>query len=632
LIFVLAFGSALVATPIVRWLARRIGRIAHPTTDRWHAQPVALLGGIAIFIGALAGTFALAPELAGGSWIGGAGTLRIVAGVLISSTVMFATGLVDDLVGLKPTTKLVLQTVSGAILVSSGAIFVIVPSTVINVLLTVFWFIALTNAMNLLDNMDGITAGTAAIAALGFAALLADQPALAGLALALAGAAAGFLIFNFSRASIFMGDAGSLFVGSMLAGLGASYSSLHQSQRLDSVLLPMLLLVVPVLDTLLVMSTRLLARRPIMQGGKDHTTHRLSRVGLSDWQVAVVIYVVTAVSSILAVDLARSSSDSTALAGVLFVVTLFVVQAYLAKLPVYTPTGELPVGRAALLLDDLLYKRRILDVVVDLTVFASAYWGAFLLKWDGRPPTEGTTTLANTLALVLGLRIVSFFACGVYQGRWHQVSVPDVHRVLKGTLLGTALSWLVIGRLWPGAPLPNSLFLLDGILVLLLTFGVRLSFRSLDSMRFHIGRRGRPTLIYGAGKGGDLTVRELHGNADLGLYPIGFIDDDPHKRGALILGIPVLGSVTALPEILRAHRVERVVIGTAGLTAAARSSLYSTCHAAGVELLQLKLNLNEVELGGGDLDEAGVADNGEGPERQRRKAQDTREKVVARLA
>jgi UDP-GlcNAc:undecaprenyl-phosphate GlcNAc-1-phosphate transferase len=627
---IIAFGTTVIATPLVRAMARRIGRIAHPTVDRWHAQPVALLGGIAIFVGVIAGIVALSPQLAQDSWTPGAGVLRIVAGIVLSSCVMFLTGLVDDLVGLKPTTKLILQAVSGAILVSSGAIFSVVPSTVINVLLTVFWFIALTNATNLLDNMDGITAGTAAIAAFGFAALFADEPALAGIALAVAGATVGFLIFNFSRASIFMGDAGSLFLGSMLAGLGASYSALRVSHKLDSVVLPLLLVLVPVLDTLLVMSTRLLAGRPVMQGGKDHTTHRLARVGLRDWQVALAVYSVGAVAAILAIDLARTSSAATAWGGILFVLAMLVVQAYLAKLSVYPQTSDVPIRRLAILLDDLLYKRRILDVLVDLVVFASAYWGAFLLRWDGAPPVSQAVTLADTVALVVGIRVVAFFASGVYHGRWHQVSVPDVHRVFRGTLLGSVASWLIIGRAWPGE-VPASLFLLDGILVLLLAFAVRLSFRSLDTMRFHIGRRGRPTLIYGAGSGGELTVRELHANDELGLYPVGFIDDDPYKKGALILGIPVLGSITSLPQILRTQAVEKVVIGTAGLQSDARAALVEACRAAHVELSQLRLDLAKVDVSALDGASAGSMDGQEITDRKKAQGDGREAKVVARI-
>ena len=590
----MAFIVALVATPAIRTIARRAGRISQPTSDRWHETPVALLGGIAIFLGVVVG---IAPVLAGTfPQIGGQKPqiANYAIGIIASSLVMFGAGLADDLWGLRPNTKLILQAVAGAILVSSGCVFLLAPSTVVNVLVTVFWFIALTNAMNLLDNMDGITAGVAAIAAIGFAVLFSDQPALAGLALAVAGATIGFLIFNFSRASIFMGDAGSMFLGAMLAGLGAAYSSFQTDNHLDSVLLPILLVLVPVLDTMLVMTTRFLARRPVMQGGKDHTTHRLARIGLADWQVAIALYAVGGIASVLAVTLARTSNPATAWAGILFVLTALIIMAYLAKLPIYPRSTGMPVSRIALLVDDLLHTRRILDVLVDLAVFAVAYWGAFLLKWDGNPPIEQSAALSRTLALVVGLRVAAFFAVGAYRGRWHQVSVPDVHRILEGTALGTIAIWILVGGL-VGPVVPVSVFLLDGVLVLMLAFGVRLSFRSFDAVRLHIGPRGAPTLIYGAGSGGELAVRELYANGQLGLFPVGFIDDDPHKRGATILGVPVLGGVNALSQMLATHKVERVVIGTKALGPEITRSLSDSCMAAGIPLLQMRVDLSPVK-------------------------------------
>lgn len=590
----MAFIVALVATPAIRTIARRAGRISQPTSDRWHATPVALLGGIAIFLGVVVG---IAPVLADTfPQIGGQNPqiANYAIGIIASSLVMFGAGLADDLWGLRPTTKLILQAVAGAILVSSGCVFLLVPSTVVNVLVTVFWFIALTNAMNLLDNMDGITAGVVAIAAIGFAVLFSDQPPLAGLALAVAGAAIGFLIFNFSRASIFMGDAGSMFLGAMLAGLGAAYSSLQTANHLDSVLLPILLVLVPVLDTMLVMTSRFLARRPVMQGGKDHTTHRLASIGLADWQVAIAIYAVGGIASVLAVTLARTSNPATAWAGILFVLTSLIIIAYLVKLPIYPRSTGMPVSRIALLVDDLLHTRRILDVLADLAVFAVAYWGAFLLKWDGNPPIEQSAALSRTLALVVGVRVAAFFAVGAYRGRWHQVSVPDVHRILEGTAVGTVAIWILVSGL-VGPVVPVSVFLLDGVLVLMLAFGVRLSFRSFDAVRLHIGPRGAPTLIYGAGSGGELAVRELYANGQLGLFPVGFIDDDPHKRGATILGVPVLGGVNALSQILATHKVERVVIGTKALGPEITRSLSDSCMAAGIPLLQMRVDLSPVK-------------------------------------
>lgn len=593
--FLAALAAALVLTPVVRLWAAKAGRVAHPRADRWHSRPVALMGGIAIGVSVVAG-FAISLMVSGVA----TGFPRHLTGILASSAMMFAIGLVDDLKNLKPNTKLILAAVAAAVLVSSGAVYQVGPYTFVNVVFTMFWFIALTNAMNLLDNMDGITAGTAAVVALGFAALFRDNPALAALPLSVAGACIGFLVFNFSPASIFMGDAGSLFLGSMLAGFGATYSSSGPGSATAAILLPLILVLVPIVDTALVMSTRLLARRPVTLGGRDHVTHRLAFIGLKDWQVALAVYSVAAAASVLAVDLSDGFKPGTAVTAILFLVAVIVVARYLAKLPVYPETTGSKVSRISMLVDELLYSLRILDAAVDLVIFAAAYWAAYLLRWGGAPPPAESTVLISTLAVVAAVRLASFYAAGIYRGVWHQVSVLDVHRLLRAVLIGTVVNFVIVVMVLRHSDLGGSVFVIDGMLVLLLTFGVRLSYRSLDVMRSQLKRPGSPTLIFGVGKGGELTLRELSANRDYGLTPVGFVDDDPRKKGKVVFGLPVLGGRDAIPSLVESRRIERVVIGSQMLAPDAVRDLQHVCDAAGVELLQLRFHLTAVGASNGN--------------------------------
>ncbi|HJQ54928.1 MAG TPA: hypothetical protein VJ825_13905 [Gemmatimonadaceae bacterium] len=590
-----AFAAAILLTPFVRMMAAHAGRVAHPRADRWHSKPVALMGGIAIGASVLIGfglsAFTGRNELA---------FPRYITGILASATMMFAIGLVDDIKSLKPNTKLILTAAAAAVLVSSGAVYQVVPFTLGNVVFTMFWFIALTNAMNLLDNMDGITAGVAAIVALGFAALFRDTPALAAIPLAVAGACIGFLIFNFSPASIFMGDAGSLFLGATLAGLGATYSSIRPDGGLGSVVLPLLLVMVPIVDTALVMSTRLLARRPVTVGGRDHVTHRLAFIGLKDWQVALAIYGVAAAASILTVNLSEGFSPVTGVTAVLLLLTVVMIARYLAKLPIYPASAPSKVSRISMLVDELLYNLRILDAMVDLVVFAAAYWAAFLLRWGGAPPPAQSKVLMGTLALVAAVRLASFYAVGIYRGVWHQVSVRDVHRLLRAVVIGTLANFVIVALFLHHTEVGAGVFVIDGMVVLLLTFGVRLSYRSLDVMRSRLARPGSPTLIFGVGKGGELTVRELSANREYGLTPVGFLDDDPRKKGKIVFGLPVFGGRDAIASLVRSRNIERVVIGSQSLGSEALHALQDSCDAAGVELLQLRLQLTPVGSNNGN--------------------------------
>src|SRR6266516_3699852 len=292
LVAALSLAVALAVTHAVRALARSLGLIARPTADRWHQRPTALMGGIAIAAGTLVGVvawftiaaFGWSPEFtAAHPWP------RAVAA---SAAFMFGVGLVDDLVRLRPQLKFLLQLLAGVVLVAAGATFALTPWHLINVLATVFWFVALTNAFNLLDNMDGVAAGVGAIAALFLGVMFAMQGAWfhAAVAWSLAGAALGFLRYNFHPAIIFMGDAGSLFIGSARAGLVVTSPATVSGSLGSVVLVPLTIVAVPVLDTALVTVTRTLSGRGISQGGRDHSTHRLVALGLAEKQVALLLY------------------------------------------------------------------------------------------------------------------------------------------------------------------------------------------------------------------------------------------------------------------------------------------------------------------------------------------------------
>src|SRR5919201_6178538 len=165
LVAALSLAVALLVTPAVRAITKSLGLVAHPSAERWHQRPTALMGGAGIAAATLAGVgawFALPPF----GWSFGVGEGRLWPVVVIASAVfMFAVGVIDDLRRLRPTLKFILQLLAGTGLVAAGATLGLTPWHLINVVATVFWFVALTNAFNLLDNMDGVAAGVGAIAA-----------------------------------------------------------------------------------------------------------------------------------------------------------------------------------------------------------------------------------------------------------------------------------------------------------------------------------------------------------------------------------------------------------------------------------------------------------------------------------
>jgi len=217
---------------------------------------------------------------------------------------LFVVGLVDDRISLKPYAKLVAQIVLSTILTMSGRRLHWLVSPVLDQALTIFWLVGITNAMNLLDNLDGLAGGVAAIACayLVYFAHVAGQPGAGMLAAGLGGAVVGFLVFNVNPASIFMGDCGSLFLGFFLGGLASVTPAVGTRQNVLVVLwMPVLLLLIPIVDTTLVTISRKFNGRPVSQGGRDHTSHRLVALGLSDRAAALVLWSLSAAAGGLAV-------------------------------------------------------------------------------------------------------------------------------------------------------------------------------------------------------------------------------------------------------------------------------------------------------------------------------------------
>jgi UDP-GlcNAc:undecaprenyl-phosphate/decaprenyl-phosphate GlcNAc-1-phosphate transferase len=283
---ILAAGLlAFLATPLTRILARRIGMIDQPGLRKAHRSPVPLMGGLAMYL-ALAIAF-----IAFGSrdWRAEG------AGIMGGATLLFLTGFWDDRFGMPVWIKLAAQTLAAISVMLGGIQVHLLNIWWLDGALTLMWIIGITNAVNLMDNMDGLAAGITLVAALFFFAMAAleGQGLVAGLAAALAGAAAGFLFYNFAPAVSFMGDAGSLTLGFTLAVIGIKLRFIHYPLA-STWSAPIVVLGVLILDTTLVSLSRLRRGRSIFQGGSDHTSHRLVQIGMSQPRAVLTMYITAA--------------------------------------------------------------------------------------------------------------------------------------------------------------------------------------------------------------------------------------------------------------------------------------------------------------------------------------------------
>jgi UDP-GlcNAc:undecaprenyl-phosphate GlcNAc-1-phosphate transferase len=301
--FMLIFASALVlaigGTPLARRMALRLGIIDQPNARKIHVDPIPLLGGVAIY-----GAFIAAVILFGNRF-----RLNELISILVGASLMSFLGVWDDRRGLSPLLKLVGQFLAASILVVSGVRIGTFPWEALNIAVTLGWVVVITNGMNLLDNMDGLSGGVGAVAAIFFLLLAAmnDQYLVGALSAALVGACLGFLIYNFNPASIFMGDAGSLFLGFVLAAVSIKLR-FPEGIEIVTWMVPVLILGLPLFDTTLVIISRLRRNlNPLTSPGKDHVSHRLVAMGYTRREAVLICYLICAGLGVVALFVTQAT-------------------------------------------------------------------------------------------------------------------------------------------------------------------------------------------------------------------------------------------------------------------------------------------------------------------------------------
>ena len=336
-VFALALAASLVGTPVARRLAHRFGVLDQPSNRKVHRAPTPLLGGLAVYAG-FWGAVLLATriEFAAPDVFLPATTIEIAA-IFLATLPLVIVGFLDDKYkthGLPPRAKLAAQFVSAGIVSVAGLDLHVFDSIWLDLPLTCLWIVGITNAINLLDNMDGLSAGATAIAAISFFAIAAlnGQILVGSLAIALAGACLGFLRYNFNPATVFMGDTGTLFMGFLLATIGMKLKATGPAWW--SFIVAVAVLALPIFDTSLVTLYRLWKGQAVSQGGKDHTSHRLVKLGLPQREAVLVLYGASAVAGTAALAMVRGGLDAGILYGLPVAVGALGAGLYLARVDV----------------------------------------------------------------------------------------------------------------------------------------------------------------------------------------------------------------------------------------------------------------------------------------------------------
>jgi UDP-GlcNAc:undecaprenyl-phosphate GlcNAc-1-phosphate transferase len=575
--------AAFPVTVAVLWalLRSRVGDrlVAHPSGERWHGHATPTFGGVGIFAGFVAAV-GLALAVGAVEWSGELG------GILAGSALLFAAGLLDDVRHLSPLVKLALQIAAAVIVLASGLQVEIVGNDVLAWAIGIFWLVGITNAFNLLDNMDGLAATLAAIACGYFAIDAATEhpnDAVLVLSLALGLACAGFLPFNLRpgrAAHVFMGDSGSLVLGFLLASFALASSWTVAGTTVATVLLPLLILAIPILDTTLVTIVRLAQRRPVSQGGRDHTSHRLVYYGLSEAKAVLLLALVA--GAIGATALAYNVLDNSRLTafGVLLTFVLLVqFGSFLSDLEERSRRGdevaEPPLWRA-LVFDP----RRLVEVVVDFVVICASFLSAYVLVIGGFGSEFERSIFLAAIPVLLAVRYVAFVALGVYRRVWRYATARDVVPIAVGCVTSAGAAYLVLVAVRDLSPFPAiEVFVVDAVLCTLLVGASRLTLRLLPETRA-LARHRRRVLLVGAGRAGRGLARELHDADEVRV--VGFLDDNPRVRRRRILGITVLGSLDEAARAIAGARAEEVLVTIPGAAPGRVDAVVRASEAAGI--------------------------------------------------
>jgi len=294
-----SFLISYVSTPFMRDVARKFDIVDKPNARKLHEEPVAYLGGVALFLSVFISLFFIGRMH--GQFLG----------VFCGALILFAVGVVDDIVGILPNSKLFGEILASLIIAKFAIKVSFLNNSILTVPVTILWVVGITNAFNLIDNMNGLSSGVAAISC-GFLSIIAfmnGYPDIGIMFIAITGACFGFLKYNYPKASVFMGDAGSLFLGFSISSL-VVIGSWNADSIAVSLSIPIIALSYPIFDVILVTLVRIIEGRKVSDGGKDHSSHRFVKLGLSTQSAVALCYCLTFVMGFISLMLGTMSTEN----------------------------------------------------------------------------------------------------------------------------------------------------------------------------------------------------------------------------------------------------------------------------------------------------------------------------------
>lgn len=571
----LLFGLALALSTLGTWILIRVSARLHlhaqPRADRWHKLPTPNTGGIAIVFAAVVTYF-----------VSGNALHSTIALPALGVSVL---GVIDDRLRLRPLVKLGGQMVAVAAVIASGLVFRPTGVEALDIAITFFWIVGITNAFNLIDNMDGLCAGVAIITA-GFRFLTSLQTGDISSALSfaiIAGAFGGFLVFNYRPARIFMGDGGSMFAGFTLATLAISSNVPHTRVITTALLAPALTFLYPIFDTVLVSVLRRAAGRPVSVGGRDHSSHRLASLGLGEHRVVWLLWGLTAAGSAVAF-LTSWMPFGTIAVAVLLTVAVALLGVFLASLPGYGAPETAPI-RSTRVRRAIPTLRAALTLFVDVALAGIALLCAFLIRWEsgflGAPLQDFVVSLP---IVMVGYAVASIVFRSFNTG-WRYFGMRDIPNLFTTVVSGAALAVFV---LWGFGLRGYS----RGVVVLYvaLMVGFTSAFRiTLRILRYSLATPTAPSraAILGANPAGELAVLILQSRQGVDTQPVLVVETDPALDRSRMHGLPVRYVGANAAETLQRARVDTLIVPPNSPWTRSEQQLAESCTAMGINVLHL---------------------------------------------
>jgi UDP-GlcNAc:undecaprenyl-phosphate/decaprenyl-phosphate GlcNAc-1-phosphate transferase len=568
-----------VVTAVLSYLLIRTNRwlclSAIPRADRWHTKATPNSGGVGIFIG-LAGAYLLIADRQHG----------IVA---VGSTAIWLLGFIDDRVRLKPLPKLLAQAAIAFGTVLAGATRPLTPWHGLNVSIATIWILAITNAFNLIDNMDGLCAGVTIIISGTQALVLAMNGNLldAGLFAIVCGVYGGFLVFNYNPARIFMGDSGSMLAGFYLSALTLISPLTHARLLAGGMFYGLMLFAYPLFDTALVSVLRRICGRPVSQGGRDHSSHRLVSIGLKERDATWFLWGLTLIGAMVGV-LTSSLPLYAIAAATILVIFATILAIVLATAPTHRLDLTPGISRLSQRVPHIIAT---LTLVVDCYAIGLALFLADVSRYEGQVTTGRRHQLLVAVPVVMMCHVgASIMTRNVLRVNWTYFSLVDTFPIIRTVCATAALSYFVLTSLLH-LVIPRGLALVFTILSVTLVVGVRSSLcvlRELLGSRAHGVRR---IAIFGTGDFAASVLSLLRTTKYACGVPVIFLTDNEQYAHNIIGGFRVHPISDDIERLQAEYRISAILYPEGSGTTQTRDVVRQMCRNAELDFLSVDLRV-----------------------------------------